>query len=287
MPACRSEAIALQHWVVLRSSYTGFRLTWAIDPNCTWPPELQDSFFQAYGCSEVPANAVTACRCSTLILRMPVAWGDRLRGLRDEWDLSTLACGWAVVRSRAQRVRCHLLTYEPHDGCMPDWLRGKDGQVVAAWSRNVGLGCAMLAAVRLGAKRDSRSRTRTATSPPRPASIAEWVDGPENDAEAQKAEGPPGAIEVLIPSYSLALAPDPLLCASTAHPFKGQHRGFEPDPPAGLLVLAGRKLGVLAAGSIEAAVALAAGSGTRIWPPNGLTAPDHTQQQQRAAQHFP
>lgn len=31
----------------------------------------------------------------------------------------------------------------------------------------MGLGCAMLAAVRLGAKRDSRSRTRTATTPPR------------------------------------------------------------------------------------------------------------------------
>jgi hypothetical protein len=37
------------------------------------PSELQDSFFQSYGCSEVPANAVTACRCSTLILHMPVA----------------------------------------------------------------------------------------------------------------------------------------------------------------------------------------------------------------------
>ncbi|KAI3434940.1 hypothetical protein D9Q98_002994 [Chlorella vulgaris] len=131
----------------------------------------------------------------------------------------------------------------------------------------------------------------------RPASIAEWVDVAENDAEAEAAEGPPGAIGVFIPSYSLALAHDPLLCASTAHPFEGQHRGFEPDPPAatamcqqyaeGLQVLAGRKLGVLAAGSIEAAVALAAGGGTRIWPPNGLTAPDHTQQQQRAAQHFP
>lgn len=55
----------------------------------------------------------------------------------------------------------------------------------------------------------------------------------------------------------------------------------------GLQVLAGRKLGVLAAGSTKAAVALAVGGGTRIWPPNGLTAPDHSQQQQRAAQHFP
>ncbi|KAI3434936.1 hypothetical protein D9Q98_002990 [Chlorella vulgaris] len=104
-----------------------------------------------------------ACCCGGL--GCPVV--DRLRGLQDEWDLSTLACGWAVVRSRAQRVRWHLLTYEPRDGCMPDWLRGKDGQVVAAWSRNAGLGCAMLAAVRLGAKRDSRSRTRTATTPAR------------------------------------------------------------------------------------------------------------------------
>jgi hypothetical protein len=52
-----------------------------------------------------------------------------------------------------------------------------------------------------------------------------------SDAEAEEAEGPPGAIEVFISSYSLALAPDPLLCASTAHPFEGQDRDFEPDRP--------------------------------------------------------
>ncbi|KAL4854551.1 hypothetical protein ACK3TF_004715 [Chlorella vulgaris] len=173
----------------------------------------------------MPACRLKGFACCCGGLGCPV--DDRLRGLRDEWDLSTLACGWAVVRSRAQRV------------------------------------C---------------------------------------DAEAEEAEGPPGTIGVFIPSYSLALAHDPLLCASTAHPFKGQDRGFEPDRPGqqyqrshrrlpairrGAPVLAGRKLGVLAAGSIEAAVALAAGGGTRIWPPNGLTAPDHSQQQQRAAQHFP
>ncbi|KAI3435036.1 hypothetical protein D9Q98_003088 [Chlorella vulgaris] len=55
-----------------------------------------------------------------------------------------------------------------------------------------------------------------------------------------------------------------------------------------LQVLVGRKLGVVVADSTEAAAALmAAGGGTRIWPLDGLAAPDHTQQQRRAAQHFP
>ncbi|KAL4854548.1 hypothetical protein ACK3TF_004715 [Chlorella vulgaris] len=102
----------------------------------------------------MPACRLKGFACCCGGLGCPV--DDRLRGLRDEWDLSTLACGWAVVRSRAQRV------------------------------------C---------------------------------------DAEAEEAEGPPGTIGVFIPSYSLALAHDPLLCASTAHPFKGQDRGFEPDRP--------------------------------------------------------
>ncbi|KAI3435039.1 hypothetical protein D9Q98_003090 [Chlorella vulgaris] len=55
-----------------------------------------------------------------------------------------------------------------------------------------------------------------------------------------------------------------------------------------LQVLAGRKLGGVVADSTEAAAALmAAGGGTRIWPLDGLAAPDGTQQQCRAAQHFP
>lgn len=54
----------------------------------------------------------------------------------------------------------------------------------------------------------------------------------ENDAEAEAAEWPPRAIEVFISSNSLALAPDPLLCASTAYPFEGQGRESELDGPA-------------------------------------------------------
>jgi hypothetical protein len=57
---------------------------------------------------------------------------------------------------------------------------------------------------------------------------------------------------------------------------------------AALQVLAGSKLGVVVADSTEAAAGLmAAGGGIRIWPLDGLAAPDHTQQQRRTAQHFP
>lgn len=54
-----------------------------------------------------------------------------------------------------------------------------------------------------------------------------------------------------------------------------------------LQVLAGSKLGVLVADSLEAAgQALAAGGGSRIWPLDSIVAADYTAQQRRAAQQF-
>ncbi|KAI3434996.1 hypothetical protein D9Q98_003048 [Chlorella vulgaris] len=68
-----------------------------------------------------------------------------------------------------------------------------------------------------------------------PTSTSEWVDV-AGGAKAEEAEEPPHAAELFTPSYSLALAPDPLLCASTDHTQQqqqhvGRDRGSEPDRP--------------------------------------------------------